>query len=288
MPLGVLADRRGRSLWAAGAGCLVVLCGFLPLPAMASATVLGVGNAVFHVGGGLWTLTAYPRRAGPLGLFVSPGALGLYVGTVLGRGGLAPLWLLPVLLALGAAPLLTAGRTAPAGGVCRGPGPLPDASALAALAGLFAVVAARSLVGMGLSLPWKSGGWGLAAVCALALGKAAGGYLADRFGVRSTALVTLAAAAALFCFSDVPAAGLCAVFLFNMTMPLTLYGAAALLPGAGGLAFGLLTFALFLGFLPVYFGVSLPGGWAAAALAAVSAAVLVPALDRGAEPCARR
>ena len=47
---------------------------------------------------------------------------------------------------------------------------------------------------------------------------------------------------------------LAAVFLFNMTMPLTLWAAARLLPGAKGFSFGLLTFGLFLGFLPVCLG----------------------------------
>ena len=46
--------------------------------------------------------------------------------------------------------------------------------------------------------------------------------------------------------------GLLAVGLINMTMPITLWAAARLLPP--GLAFGTLTFALFLGFLPVWLG----------------------------------
>ena len=63
-------------------------------------------------------------------------------------------------------------------------------------------------------------------------------------------------------------------------MPLTLYGAARLLPGAKGFAFGLLTFALFLGFLPVYAGACALQAAQAAALSALSAAALVPALRK--------
>ena len=37
-----------------------------------------------------------------------------------------------------------------------------------------------------------------------------------------------------------------------MTMPMTLWAAAQLLQGAKGFGFGLLTFALFVGYLPVY------------------------------------
>ena len=60
--------------------------------------------------------------------------------------------------------------------------------------------------------------------------------------------------AALFLLPDVPPAGTAAVFLFNMTMPVTLWAMARLFPGAKGFSFGLLTFGLFLGFVPVYLG----------------------------------
>lgn len=55
-----------------------------------------------------------------------------------------------------------------------------------------------------------------------------------------------------------------------MTMPITLWGAARRLPGARGLAFGLLTFALFLGVVPSLLRYSLlPAGPLSAALAAI-------------------
>ena len=76
-------------------------------------------------------------------------------------------------------------------------------------------------------------------------------------------------------------AGTAAVFLFNMTMPITLWAAARLLPP--GLAFGTLTFALFLGFLPVWLGwpVLFTGGTGYAAGALCSLALLAAGLKRG-------
>jgi FSR family fosmidomycin resistance protein-like MFS transporter len=41
-----------------------------------------------------------------------------------------------------------------------------------------------------------------------------------------------------------------------MTMPITLWAVARILPGVKGFSFGLLTFGLFLGFMPVYFGLN--------------------------------
>ena len=71
-----------------------------------------------------------------------------------------------------------------------------------------------------------------------------------------------------------------AVLLFNMTMPITLWGAARLMPGGKGFAFGLLTFGLFLGFLPTWLGWPsiLTSPWAMALAAVVSAVILLAGL----------
>ena len=119
---------------------------------------------------------------------------------------------------------------------------------------------------------------------ALAAGKAAGGYLADRFGFRRTAVLSLALSAALLPLApEHPLLGTAAIFLFNMTMPLTLWASARLLPSARGFAFGLLTFGLFLGFLPAVFGGSLSAPMAAV-WALVSLALLLPGLGKAVGP----
>ena len=51
-------------------------------------------------------------------------------------------------------------------------------------------------------------------------------------------------------------AGLSGVFLFNMTMPLCLKQMHRQFPEHAGFVFGLLTFALFLGFVPVILGIT--------------------------------
>lgn len=262
MPIGLLADRLGRCELFASAGCLLVLFGWALPPGLAAVAAAGLGNAAFHVGGGLNTLNEGGRKAGPLGLFVSPGAFGVYLGGVLAfyrhqeeaaAEALMPEVLLPLAiclaLAAAAAVLWRFGR-----GADNEPLALPrgDFRLWGAAVCLLAVVIFRSLLGLGADLPWKADcGW--LAVCAVAGGKAAGGYLADRFGMLPTALASLCLSALCFLGSSHPAAGLGALFLFNMTMPLTLWAMARLFPGMKGFSFGLLTFGLFLGFLPVYF-----------------------------------
>lgn len=252
MPLGLLADRLGRCRLWASAGCLLVLCAFC-LPPTAAAVCAGVGNAAFHIGGGLDTLNSF-KKAGALGIFVSPGALGLFLGGLCAQAGFPAAAACAVLAAF-ALVIALACR-----GVPNAPPSLSEAAARgvpAALVCLLIVVVLRSALGLWFGFAWKND-LALWFTLAVVLGKALGGLLADRLGIRRAAAATLLAAALLFVFSDVPALGLAAVFLFNTTMPMTLYAAARLLPGAKGFAFGLLTFALFLGFLPDFFGLTPP------------------------------
>jgi FSR family fosmidomycin resistance protein-like MFS transporter len=124
---------------------------------------------------------------------------------------------------------------------------------LAAALALFVIVCLRSYIGLSADYPWKDTGlfW-LVLVCAVALGKALGGFAADRFGLVRPLLVSLALAVPMLLLPDVPAAGIAGTALLNLTMPLTLGAMEKIFPNAKGFAFGLLTFALFIGFLPVY------------------------------------
>ena len=288
MPLGLLADRLDRNGAVAAAGCaLVALAYAVPLP-LAAAVTAGVGNALFHLGGGIDTLNTGLGRSAALGIFVSPGAVGLFLGTLWGRGDAAPLWAGPVgLLVLAGAILWLCRRTF--GSLRSGNAPVeaePAGGSWLPLVPLFLVVVLRSWMGLGQSFPWKAA-WGLPLVLALALGKAAGGFLMDAVGPRRAAGWSLGLAAALYLLSGAPLPGLLAVFLFNMTMPMTLWAAAQLLPGAKGFGFGLLTFALFVGYLPVYLGWPAVFGnvWACAAAAALSLALLWRPLGKEALRC---
>lgn len=254
MPLGAIADRLNRNGVLAAAGCaLTALSALLPVP-LPLAIAAGLGNALFHLGGGLDTLNDSTQKAAALGIFVSPGALGLALGTLCGKAGLLPLALPPlILLVLAAAILLLCRRTY--GSLCswNAPPELTCAGRPAAIVPLFGVVVLRSYMGMQQSFPWKAD-WALLLTLTLVLGKALGGFLSDRLGPRWASAVSLTAAGLLYFACALPLPGLLAVLLFNMTMPITLWAAARLLPGAKGFAFGLLTFALFLGFLPSYLG----------------------------------
>lgn len=252
LPLGAVLDRLGgrrTPLVFAGAGCVLTVLGALVHPA-----VLGLGNAAFHVGGGVDVIRADCRRGlrgQALGIFVAPGALGLFLGGLL--AGRMP-WLLPA-AAAGMALLLLP---------LRSPGEISTVpsqkSPLCLAPACFAVVVLRSFVGFQVVFPWKTGALAFAVVSAVVLGKMAGGILAARFGVKGVTRCSLLLAAVCYAWGSIPVFGLLALLCFNMTMPLTLYELWRRFPAYPGSVFGGLTLALFLGFLPTYFGIRIPIG----------------------------
>ena len=287
MPLGLLADRLDRNGAVAAAGCALTAAAYLVPAPLPSAVTAGVGNALFHLGGGIDVLNASRDRAWALGVFVSPGALGLFLGTLWGRGDVVGLWAGPVgLLLLGGAILWLCIRKF--GGLRSGNADLTAPGGYGTLLPLFLVVALRSYMGMNQSFAWKGEGrWTLVLTLALVLGKTAGGFAVDRLGARKASAGSLGLAAALYLASALPLPGTLAVFLFNMTMPVTLWAAARCVPGAKGFSFGLLTFALFLGFLPSWLGWPslLTGPVSYAAMAAVSLVLLWMPLRKEAVGC---
>ncbi len=289
MPLGIIADRLNRNALLAALGCLLTAAAYLSPAPLFTAVTAGVGNALFHLGGGLDTLNDSTRRAAALGVFVSPGALGLFLGTAWGKGTAVPVFLPPLVLLLLAGAILWAGRRAFGSLRSRNvPFDLTCTGRPAALVPLFLVVVLRSYMGISQSFPWKGEGpWALLLTLALVLGKCAGGFLADRITPRGASALSLALAAMLYLLSAWPLPGTLAVFLFNMTMPITLWAVARLLPGAKGFTFGLLTFALFVGVVPSFLGwpALLTSPWAYAAASLCSLLLLWWGLERGKGRC---
>ena len=208
MPIGAAADRLDRNSCVAVGGCAGVLAGLLlgivGFPAGA-AVVAGIGNACFHVGGGIDVLNRSERRAAPLGIFVAPGALGIFLGTMLGRAGTeAAVWIGGLLILSAVVIRAAAGReklwltsgnapfsfSVPSSSV-------PSDRTLMAAACFLAAVILRSYSGMIQNFPWKEtlAGSGLILAGAVVLGKMAGGVLADKLGIQRTAFRSMCAAA---------------------------------------------------------------------------------------------
>ena len=197
MPLGLLADRLDRNGAAAAAGCMLTALAYLiPGPVLCAVTA-GVGNALFHLGGGVDVLNRSQERAWALGVFVSPGALGLFLGTLWGRGTAQGLWLGPAgLILLGGTVLWLCRRSTGTLRSGNAPVNLDAPGGYGALMPLFLVVVLRSYMGMNQAFPWKAD-WAVWLTLALVLGKTAGGFALDRLGSGRAAGWSLGLAAAL-------------------------------------------------------------------------------------------
>lgn len=258
LPFGIWADKWNKNPLVSAAGLLLILAGYHnPAGNLISLVLISCGNGIFHVGGGLDVLNMSEEKYAPCGCFISTGALGVFLGTFFGR----KVWHLEngitAFLIAGIFVMIFIYKKNHRENLLQNmPFALPFGRKkfLPLFLSFFFVVALRSYYGMILSYDWKKEMfWSVLFALAVMIGKMAGGILADCWGTdKVTASLGIAGVLALFSFRS-PLAGILSVFLFNMTMPVTLLSMAKIFPQAKGFAFGVLTFALFAGFIPVSF-----------------------------------
>ncbi len=246
--LGPAVDRlRRHEALTAAAELLVVLGFILPLPVLFRVVAVGIGNSVFHLGGGTAVLRESGGRARNLGLFVAPGSVGLTLGTLFPGAGTVyaaalTLCALAMLILRARSPMRETSRPPTAMGTFK-PGALWTALPLVL------AVAIRALGGSAVSFPWKDSTERVLLTASLIFaGKAAGGFLCDRLGPGKTALLSLPAAALCVAFfPDSMLLSLLGQFLLNLTMPVTLFLLYRAMPDSPALAFGLAASALWPG-----------------------------------------
>ncbi len=224
---------------------------FLHFPILAI-IFAGLGNALFHVGGGSISLNLTPRKATAPGIYVAPGALGLFLGTIIGRNGQFIAWqaiiillILCFLMIIIKKPEINYNQKNNTNEYFR-----------LILLLILLSIAIRSLVGFVVVFPWKSDfNLLIALTIAVVLGKGLGGILADKFGWIKVAVGALLLSIPLLSFgSNMPVLAIAGMFLFNITMPVTLVAISNALPGRSAFAFGLTCLALIIGILPIAFG----------------------------------
>ena len=239
------------------------------LAAMVGAILLGMGNSLFHVYGGKFVAVASHHDIRSMGVFVSTGAVGLAIGI-----GFSSLTLLVVLilalLALSSLHLLMAYRLGTKVWADRSSQMGMEAKqtssqslsslTLLYLSCLMLVVAGRACIGervpsLRTSIPSISPPMMMVMVSIIVMvGKAAGGFLSQWWGVRNVFILSmlLSATSFLMCpWHD--GFVLVTLVVINLSMPCTLYLATKAVPGREGWAFGLLAMALLPGFLLGYF-----------------------------------
>jgi MFS transporter, FSR family, fosmidomycin resistance protein len=242
---------------------LAILSAFIPSGLVMRILIAGIGNSLFHVGGGAYTLREYKGKAYAAGVFVAPGAIGLALGTLFTSHGslfatdlaaitviLFLIWILIGRLGRGHGRITAAIRqmlTRERKGSRQVPervyassGIRPGAR-LTAVLFLLTAIAFRAASGYYPSSPWKTGTFAImaAAVC-IAAGKIAGGIAADRIGTAKVMFLSVFVSTPLVLqFSDSFESGLISLFLINLAMPVTLILVYRYLPNFPAFAFGL-------------------------------------------------
>ena len=276
-PLGVALDARPRlvkgafvaSLALTLAGVGLCACGGAAGARALPLVLACVGNALFHLSAGKAVLDAHEGKGGPIGLFISTGALGLFAGMKL--AGMYGLWCClgfgAALAAVGAAAVLgflgerasrpfntVTGCPVPArnGRDARSPDDRPLSGWLI-LFGLFALVAWRSWAGLLAGGMTNAAGLGfaLAGAAVTWAGKAAGGYLGDRFGrwIVTTVSVVGSLSLCFLCRPEQAVLWLALLFVAQLATGPVLSLMYDKSGKASGTAFGLNCLALFTGSL---------------------------------------
>lgn len=215
------------------------------------ASLLGIGNSLFHVWGGKETAVKTGNDIRALGVFVATGAFGLSVGVVFSSWALTVILLLLLcLLALLYISMDKAGESKP----CQSPTMTKKISVAGVAAGVSLImlfVMFRSFVGELFSGNIHRTAFIILVIGATAmLGKIAGGWLAKGLGsIRAFVVELLLTFSCYCCMSFHVGFAFAGLFMVNCTMPITLYWANILLPGKEGLSFGLLAASLIPGYL---------------------------------------
>ena len=257
LPLGYWADRINYNAVFAIAGCLMaaVGCAFAS-HALVLAVLAGLGGALFYVGSGLEVLHDGGDRVKGMGLYLALGALGVYLGTYAGTAQPhdSTAW---AMLAL-----LTAAATIAVGQYNRSPNfrshnPAvgewkPSVLAIWALGLFLASVLVRSYLNLLFDFTWGNE-YAFLVVLAVALGKVAGGYGADKFGLMKVATFSLLGAMVFMGWPESIWCGCLGVFLLAISAPIAVWAVAKLMPDRHGLSFGMMGAAMFFGFLPLDF-----------------------------------
>lgn len=252
---GILTDKIGRTNIIAFCGCVLVAGSALLMHSpFVAAVAAGLGNAMFHTGGGAFSLNLDRSKAAYAGLFVAPGAVGLFVGGLAAQTMVFRPWFVILPMALVALLVLPIPHLP-----CSYPNTVKMKNrnvTLLPLLLLLLVITLRAVIGSVGVYPWKSTNIaGLLMVISIALGKAAGGILSDWAGRRNTTVLALLLSAPLLAFFETSiVASLAGLFLFNLTMAVTVTEIADHLQGYSGFAFGLTTLALIMGTYFIYLG----------------------------------
>ena len=250
LPIGILADKINKNANCSAIGCILVAIAFgFANYGIISCLIAGIGNAMFHVGGGIDVLNISNKKATLSGIFVSTGAMGIFLGGKSASIEFDKFYIAILILLLSALSLFWLYKQIKDNVKNEKIKTIKlNKNEWIALICIFITVCIRSYVGMILAFDWKSSfTFAILSIFSIVLGNILGGIIGDKIGFKKIPLLLLISAFCfIFSFTN-PITGIIAILLFNMTMPITLICSSNIFNSNKGLAFGLLTLALFVG-----------------------------------------
>ena len=220
-----------------------LIYGLTDMSVFVSLIVLCLGNCFLHIAGAENTLKTSEGRLSPSAIFVAGGSFGVVTGKLLARSSVNPLWLIIPILSTIPFVLLADTYITNKSNTNKFNYVKDNINPYIVILIAFFVVVIRGYMGYGIVFFFTMG-----------IGKALGGILSDRFGIRKIAIISTLLAIPFLCFGDnLMLVSLIGVMFFSMTMSITLGILVSVLKKTPGLAFGITTIGLYCGTAPIFF-----------------------------------
>lgn len=224
-----------------------------------SCVLMGIGNSLFHVSFGVDILNEKTKKSRYLGIFISTGALGVSLGTFLAmtKSDLYLVFMLSLLLSILVLSYMYKYGEPLNHTECNIDFNILNENKVVIIILMFVVIL-RAYMGGKIGINFGLNGILTPILIVvintlpLVLGKAVGGILADKYGIKETikySLILCLILSLIYYFTNNMFCAIMIVFTFNMTMPITLYLIKEVISCSKGFAFGLLSFSLFIGYI---------------------------------------
>lgn len=259
--LGYILDKFKNYKYIAIIGiCFVGLCYLINFNNIfILATLVGIGNALFHLEGGVNIYSLSDRKAFLNGLFVAPGALGIFLGTTF-HDEIIITYLPLILIIISIVLLFLVQKREIDKELEENKKDNFNNFSIALIVILIGIsIIVRSIGGSAIIYTWKSGfTLGFIYTISIVIGKAFGGLLADKFGLLKVALISLTCSAiCLILGYNVHIFAYIGILLFNIPMPITLTILENTLTKKIACAVGLNTMFLFIGYLICFIDITI-------------------------------
>ena len=257
--IGYISDKYPKiNMGFIGVALLVIaylIYGLTDMSIFVSLIILCLGNCFLHIAGAENTLKTGEGRLSPSAIFVAGGSFGVVSGKLLARSSINPLWLIIPILSIIPFILLADTYKTNKSNTNKFNYVKDNINPYIVVLIAFFVVIIRGYMGYGIPTSWnKTTTQLIIFFFTMGLGKALGGILSDRFGIRRIAIISTLLAIPFLCFGDnLMLVSLIGVMFFSMTMSITLGILVSVLKKTPGLAFGITTIGLFLGTAPIFF-----------------------------------